>query len=153
MNKPPYGFTIEYTVPMRAIGKARPRFTRWGCTYTPEKTKKAEEIIRDFALDAMLDYRLEPIVLIDSKALAVSIEFAFSPPKSWSKKKKKEAIETTAPCTCKPDIDNLAKLVCDAMIRAVYTDDRLISEMHLCKFYAETDYIKICVWEVGDVLR
>lgn len=148
MNKPPYGFTIEYTVPMRAIGKARPRFTRWGCTYTPEKTKKAEEKVAEFATVVM-----QGLNRLETEAVAVSLDFAFAPPKSWSKKKRREAIETKAPRVGKPDLDNLEKLVCDAMNKIVYRDDGQITESHKYKFFAETDYIKIRVWEVGDGKR
>ena len=38
--------TIKFTVPGVPVGKGRPRFTRGGHAYTPEKTAAFEEKVR-----------------------------------------------------------------------------------------------------------
>lgn len=143
MNSDAYGFKVEFTVPIRPVGKARPRFTRFGHAYTPTTTRSAEAMVAAYAASAMQGRERA-----EQQALAISLEFVFSPPESWSKKKKAEAIKSCAARCGKPDIDNLEKLVCDALNEIVYADDKQITEIHACKYYGESDEIKICVWEV-----
>ena len=37
---------LRFTVPGKPVGKARPRFTRRGFAYTPEKTVRYEAAVR-----------------------------------------------------------------------------------------------------------
>ena len=39
-----YGFMVDFTVPIRPVGKGRPRFTRNGHPYAPVDTKNAIRI-------------------------------------------------------------------------------------------------------------
>lgn len=142
-NADAYGFKVEFTVPMRPLGKGRPRFTRRGRAYTPKKTRAAERYVAIFAKEAMREHNRA-----ESQPLAVELECVFAPPASWSKKKREEAIRLCMPRTGKPDIDNLEKLVCDAMNGIVYADDKLITEMRAVKFYGESDEVRVSVREI-----
>lgn len=138
-----YGFRVEFTVPIRPVGKARPRFTRFGHTYTPDTTRAAEHHVALYATAMM-----QGIKRAETQPLAVDLEFVFEPPKSWSKKRKREAIRQFLPRKEKPDIDNLEKLVCDAMNGIVYADDNQITELRAVKYYGERDEIKVFVREI-----
>lgn len=143
MNSDAYGFKVEFTVPIRPVGKARPRFTRFGHAYTPDTTRAAEHHVAFYATAMMQGHKRA-----ESQPLAVDLEFVFAPPASWSKKKREEAIRFCKPRKEKPDIDNLGKLVCDALNGIVYADDNQITELRAVKYYGEHDEIKVCVREI-----
>lgn len=138
-----YGFMVDFEVPMRPVGKGRPRFTRNGHPYTPVATKNAEKVIATYAREAM-----EGRTRADDVPLALDVEFIFEPPKSWSKKKREEAVAFQLSRRAKPDCDNLEKLCADAMKGIVYADDNQIVETHACKYYGPKNAIRINVREV-----
>ena len=127
-----FGFVID-GVP---TAKGRPRFTSVGGfarTYTPAKTKNAEGMIEWLAINAM---KKNQNTLI-TEPLIIFIEFRMPIPKSFSKAK-------TLSCQCgetvptvKPDADNLAKTVLDAMNKTVYKDDSQIVDLIIRKRYAD----------------
>jgi len=127
-----FGFVID-GVP---TAKGRPRFTSVGGfarTYTPAKTKNAEGMIEWLAINAMKQNQNTLI----TEPLVVFIEFRMPIPKSFSKAK-------TLSCQCgetvptvKPDADNLAKTVLDAMNKTVYRDDSQIVDLVVRKRYAD----------------
>ena len=127
-----FGFVIE-GVP---TAKGRPRFTSVGGfarTYTPAKTKNAEGMIEWSAVNAM---KQNGNTLI-TEPLIVFIEFRMPIPKSFSKSKvlRCQCGETVP--TVKPDADNLAKTVLDAMNKTVYKDDSQIVDLIVRKRYAD----------------
>lgn len=63
--------------------------------------------------------------------------FYIEMPKSWSKKKRAEMLGK--PHTSKPDFDNLAKAVCDALL----AEDSVIWRCLVEKYWAETSSITI----------
>lgn len=142
MNSQAYGFKVEFSVPMRPVGKGRPRFTRFGHAYTPTTTSSAEALFRTYAIAAMRD------IVPTDKPVAVALDFIFVPPKSMSKKRRSETIIRNLPMTKKPDIDNAMKLALDAMNGHVFVDDKQVSEIKAAKFYGSRDEIRVCVWEV-----
>ena len=137
-------FMVMYTVYGEAIGKQRPRFVRRGnhvSTYTPEKTKTYEDEIRYMARAAMgASPPLETPVTV---AIYIRVEI----PKSFSKQKRKDALEGILKPTKKPDIDNIAKCFLDGMNGIVYQDDKQVINLHVTKVYAETPAVEIMVKE------
>ena len=113
------------------IGKGRPRFTRMGRVYTPEKTRKYEMRLAAVASDYMVSHGLE----VTSKPCSVLIKAQFEIPKSWTKAKK-EAARNHEVYPGKPDIDNLAKVL-DAFNEIVWNDDSQVHELRAFKIYAE----------------
>ena len=77
--------------------------------------------------------RLEGIAINDKS----SITFALPMPKSWSKKKKAEM--DGQPHRQKPDIDNLAK----ALMDAIFPDDSILSTLACRKIWSESGYIEV----------
>ena len=136
------GFMVDFEVPIRPVGKGRPRFTKNGHPYTPVATQNAEKTIAIYAKRAMRGR-----APAESVSLALDVEFVFEPPKSWSQKKRTEAIEYRQPRQAKPDCDNLEKLCADAMNGIVYADDCQLVETHACKYYGEKNAIRINVRE------
>lgn len=137
-------FSINFLVLGPPVGKQRPRFRRIGNfvqTYTASKTKTYEDLVREQARKAMGDENpLETPVV-------VCIYIRMSVPKSYSKQRTKDCLEGIEKPTKKPDIDNVAKAVTDAMNEIVYKDDAQIVSMHITKVYAITPAVEVLVSE------
>ena len=123
-----------FTVPIKPAGKARPRVTRRG-TFTPNKTVRIEESIRLFAASS-------GVRLIDGP-VSLTVDCLFEPPRSWSKKRRQEAIEGACNHIGKPDADNVAKLVGDALNGIAYKDDSQVAELIVRKAYDAENRIEI----------
>jgi len=127
-----FGFVIDGA----PTAKGRPRFTSVGGfarTYTPAKTKNAEGMIEWLAINAMKQNQNTLI----TEPLVVFIEFRMPIPKSFSKTKILGCQCGSVVPTVKPDLDNLAKTVLDAMNKTVYKDDSQIVDLVVRKRYAD----------------
>lgn len=131
----------EVTVSGKIRGKGRPRFARNGVIYTPTETKLYERLIRDKFIESYGEVRTE-------NKVEVMIAASFNIPKSWSKRKKSEAVNKYAPV--KPDIDNIVKIVLDSLNGVAYADDKQVVRILAEKIYREDEEnIKIIVREIG----
>ena len=74
----------------------------------------------------------------------MSIRFEFQVPKSYSKKKRSEALEGILRPTSK-DTDNLVKGVTDALNGVAWKDDRTICMLHAEKKFSEVNRITIII--------
>ena len=137
-------FMLTYIVYGEPVGKGRPRFARRGAfvsTYTPEKTKTYEDEIRMMARAAM--GASEPL----DTPVTVAIYIRVGIPASYSKQKRKDALEGIIKPTKKPDLDNIAKCFLDGMNDIVYLDDKQVINLHVTKVYAETPAVEVMVKE------
>ena len=121
---------IQFTVPGEPQGKARPRVTRNG-TFTPKKTRDYENKVQQAYREQCGD------MFCDSSALIVTIAAHFQPPKSVSRRKRAAMIAGMIQPKCKPDADNIAKAICDALNGIAYRDDAQITCLIVEKQYAE----------------
>tara|TARA_R110000822_G_scaffold11505_9_gene42033 strand:- start:100 stop:549 length:450 start_codon:yes stop_codon:yes gene_type:complete len=124
------------------VGKGRPRFVRSsGHAYTPDNTRNYESNLRRQAIMAMeLNYqkRLSGPVLLNV--------VAYCPiPKSWSNKKKVQASIGLLLPTTKPDVDNLLKIVGDALNGIIYDDDKQITMASIRKEYSDDPRLAVFV--------
>lgn len=120
-------FTI--TIPGDPNGKARARVTRKGFAYTPAKTRNAEVFIKMIAAEEMAGRTpMDGPVSLTMRAVMV-------PAKSWSKKKQAAALTGEIRPTKKPDVDNILKLVKDALNGIVYGDDAQVVRVEAEKVY------------------
>ena len=137
-------FIVMYTVYGEPVGKGRPRFARRGnfvSTYSPQKTKTYEDEIRMMAKAAMGSSE----VLETPATVAIYIRVGI--PTSFSKQKRKDALEGILKPTKKPDADNILKCFLDAMNGIVYLDDKQVVNIHLTKLYAEIPAVEVMVKE------
>lgn len=122
------------------VGKARPRMnTRTVKAYTPTNTKNYEYFLRQWFIREYPNFK--PL----ENRVKVSITAYFEIPKSTSKKKEAEMLAENISPTKKPDIDNIIKIVLDAMNKFAFKDDTQVTKIKVEKKYAETPkiYIKI----------
>ena len=104
-------------------GKARPRKGKHGF-YTPNDTKKYEESIK------------REYIKQCNKKLDGPVEFILYIYKTKAKFTKKEKAlieEDKCWCITKPDADNVAKLVLDALNKTAYDDDNQVVKITLLK--------------------
>lgn len=113
------------------VAFARTRIGPRGHLFTPSLQRNATAAMRLAAEGAM---REAGATMLD-EPLAMDLLAEFLPPASWSKKKQGEALLGIRRPGKKPDIDNLVKLVGDAMTGIVFRDDCLIVELYVRKIY------------------
>ena len=128
---------IELWIPGEPVPKGRPRMTKSGHVYTPERTKTFEGIVRTAFYEKYPGF--DPI----RKPIRLTISFGFAIPKSWSKKKKEYAAKYIVWKDNGADLDNLEKSVIDALNKVAWYDDSLIVSKSTMKWYAEKPYISI----------
>ena len=110
------------------IGKGRPRFTRSGHVFTPKKTKDFEIELGIIARQTLEAAGLDLITV----GLTVEIQAYFTVPKSWTRKKKSQALSGEI-FKKNPDIDNIAKIVLDGLNGIIFADDSQVHSLTIKK--------------------
>lgn len=130
----------EFEVPGKITGKARPRVnTITGRAYTPSNTKDYEMLIKQYFKVKYPHYET-----LEGR-IKVEIIAYFAIPKATNKSQQKEMIENNISPTKKPDIDNIIKIILDALNKMAFKDDSQITRLEIEKVYAEEEkiYVKI----------
>lgn len=118
-------------------GKARPRFTKGGRAYTPAKTRRYEEAVREAA---QLAAQAQGFIKHDKGTpLRASVTAWFPVPASWPKKKRAAALSGALYPAVKPDADNIAKAVLDALNGIAFHDDKQVVSCTVSKRYTFRD--------------
>ena len=119
---------VKFIIPGPAQAKQRPRVNRnTGRIYTPGATSKYEKLVKE-------SYGDNPC--FEDQFISIKIVFKFGVPKSYSKKKRAEALEGNLRPT-KADIDNYIKSVLDGLNKVAFLDDRYIYSITAEKIFAE----------------
>ena len=138
---------IYFVVPGDPRGKGRPRAktakSKTGKSfvhmYTDEKTVSYETIVALSANKAMAGKE------IIKGAVCVNLDMFLPIPKSWSKKKQKQAADGLIYPTVKPDIDNVEKAIFDAINNIVWCDDVQVVFVKKMKKYSSVPCVKVTV--------
>ena len=133
--------SFEFEVIGDIKGKARPRINTYTCTaYTPGNTKDYEMLIKQYFKIKYPKY--EPI---QDGRVSVKIVAYFKIPKGTNKKNTESMLNGSISPTKKPDIDNIIKIILDALNKMAFNDDNQISKMEVEKIYGQEEkvYIKI----------
>ena len=120
---------IKFEVLGKPVAKARPRMTRQGFAYTPQKTVNYENLVR-YTFQSEFPSHEQFLGLIEANITCI-----FDIPKSYSKKKTKELLETHNNYNHKPDLDNIAKIILDSLNGIAYKDDSQVTILHINKEY------------------
>ncbi len=126
---------IKLIVPGEPVAKGRPRVTKWG-TYTPEKTKNYETLVKEL-------YFVEHGQTLLEGQLKIEVGAYFRIPKSTSKKKKEQMIRGIIRPVKRPDWDNVGKIVTDALNGIAYDDDSQIVSATVEKYYSEEPRVEV----------
>ena len=137
-------FMVTFKVDANPVGKQRARYVKrrnFVQTYTPEKTRTYETLIKDSAIEAM--GASEPLETPVSLYLYIRVPI----PKSCTKKRLEAIANGLEKPTKKPDASNILKSVEDGMNGVVYHDDSQIINIHVSKVYSSLPGVDICVKE------
>lgn len=137
-------FMTTFTIEGEPRGKGRPRFRNTGKfvqTYTDAKTKNYESLVMDAASNAM--GTTEPLETPVSVYLYIRLPI----PKSYPKKRQEACLSGSELPSKKPDIDNIAKSVCDGMNGIVFKDDCQIVQINAKKVYSSVAGVDVMVRE------
>ena len=136
---------VTFEVSGPAVAKGRPRMTGKGVAYTPAKTRAYEAHVRLAAQQAMgARSPFEgPVVVEVTAVLPV--------PKSWSRKKREDALSGATRPVTRPDVDNYAKAAIDAVNEIVFRDDSQVTELVTRKLYGDRPRleVKVTPWACG----
>lgn len=141
--------TCDFEIEGKPVGKGRPRFKRMGNfvqTYTPTATADYEKLVR-------LRFQNAGGVITD-KPVKVEVVALFAPPKSTRKRDRIEMLANRILPVKKPDCDNIAKIVLDALNKIAYKDDAQVAELSVKKRYAAAAKVFVHIEEIdtrGDV--
>ena len=129
----------KFTVYGTPVAKARARKGSRGNWYTPQKTVDYEQLVID---SYNLKYRKENLM---QGAIEMNLKIYMKIPKSYSKKKKKEAL--TLPHLKKPDADNIIKSIADSLNGVAYKDDNQVFKGSWEKWYSEKPRVEVIIKE------
>jgi Holliday junction resolvase RusA-like endonuclease len=137
-------FMVTFKVDGDPVGKQRARYSKRGNfvqTYTPDKTRNYESLIKEAAIEAMGSS--EPLQTPVTLYLYIRAPI----PKSSTKKRLEAISKGLEKPIKKPDASNVLKSVEDAMNGVVYKDDSQIVNIHVSKVYSSQSGIDVCVKE------
>lgn len=110
------------------MGKQRPRLGK-GFTYTPKETVNYETLVKEIYITNKLPYMAGPIW--------ADIIIKYDIPKSTSKKQRELMLQDIIKPTKKPDIDNILKIIFDALNGIAYKDDTQLYRVTCTKMFSE----------------
>lgn len=132
---------ICFSVPGEPVGKGRVRVTHGNgvaIAYTPEDTVIYENLVKLMYTQAARGKRFDG--LVDAEIYA-----HYGIPKS-APKKKREAM-AGSPCAKKPDADNVAKAVLDALNKIAFHDDSAVVSLYVEKQWSECPHVHVILKE------
>lgn len=133
------------------MGQPRPRFTSiQGHTraYEPVKAKEYKSYARLKCVQALKDEGVDMPVPVAGTGYRIDIVAFKEPPKSFSRKKAIMALKGELVPVTKPDLDNVAKIVLDALNGVMWRDDSEVTALSVHKVYGERSTVKVSVsWQ------
>ena len=136
---------IEFIVWGEPQGKERPRMTRSGHAYTPQKTRTYEaEVVSSFRRDCPGFVPWEKGV-----PLRVRIRAVYAMPQSASQTAKAKMLAGQKRPTKRPDLDNVEKIIWDSIRAMCFHDDSQIVEASCTKEYGKEPRVEVTVKEIS----
>lgn len=138
---------IEFTIPGEAVAQGRPRASvRKGKIQMrdPEKSKDFKSYVK------LLASQNRPKKLL-SGPLAVELRVFKPILKGFTLKEKEDAKNGIKRPITKPDLDNHAKGVLDAMNKIIYNDDAQIVDLVVSKFYSDSPRVEVFIKELSEI--
>lgn len=137
--------SVTFHVPGKPQGKARARTVHnknigHSVSYTPEKDLLYENLIKAMYINAAKGTKFDKEIPV-----ALRIVARFEPPKSASKKKTQQMLAGEIPVLKKPDMDNIVKVVADALNGVAYRDDTQIVFVAAKKTYSAEEGLDVIV--------
>jgi len=128
---------VRFVVRGEPIPKGRPRVTKTGHAYTPQRTVVYEKLVRHSYIAQCGAFRFP-----DGSPIEITINGYFPVPKSVSKRRaaKMQAGEYK---TTRPDLDNIIKSITDGLNGLAFKDDSQICVINATKRYSRYPYTTV----------
>lgn len=149
MTESKKGNVLVFSVPGEAKGQGRPRTTIRGghaTVYERAEDKSYKGLIQMYAMKEMEKKGLHSPITPDEQGFTVRICVVRTPPKSFSKKKRKLADEGSICPLTKPDLDNIAKIYLDAMNQVVWRDDSEVQTLEVSKVFGDVPHVLVMMF-------
>lgn len=140
---------LTFTVDGEPQGKARPVFSTANGrirAITPKQTVRYENRVKWAYKKSCGAQRFE-----DSASLKVKITAYYGIAQSKSNSKKEKMRANIILPTKKPDCDNVAKSVLDALNRLAYKDDAQVAELTVLKRYSDNPRVEVVIQNSEDI--
>ena len=135
--------SVIFFIPGKPKGKGRPRFAN-GRVYTDDQTKAYEARIAAGYRRIAGKYRFP-----DDVFLRVRVQQQMPVPQSARKSKKEAMLEGRVFPSAKPDLDNVVKVVLDALNGVAYKDDARVVGLYSQKVYSENPGVLVEISRMG----
>ena len=138
---------MEIVIYGEPIPQGRPRFTKQGHAYDPQRSQNYKQLVRFWVTQHL---KKIPHWKPYENALCVDLTFHMGVPISLSKKKRIQAIQgEIRPTVRNGDIDNMVKAILDAGNNLLWVDDCIITDLIARKRYTgELARVEIKITEV-----
>lgn len=124
---------MEIVIYGEPIPQGRPRFTKTGHTYDPERSRTYKQLVRFWVTQYL---KKIPGWKPFENPLCVDLTFYMGIPSSWTKQKRIGAsVGQIRPIARNGDIDNLCKGVLDSCNGLLWVDDCIITDLSARKRY------------------
>lgn len=140
---------VQFTVQGAPCGKARARTVRSAATgrtvsYTPEKTAAYEDLVRaEYLAQCKNEY------LGEKTEIDVTIDAYYKIPERVNNWQRAQMERDMARPTKKPDCDNIAKIILDALNGIAYRDDAQVVTLRVGKRYSLEPRVEVRLEVVG----
>ena len=133
---------MMFVVPGEPTGKGRPRVVRAGIrsmAFTPEKTALYENLVK-------LEYQRQSCgEVFGGRSIRMDIKAYYAVAKSDGKRIRASKLAGEIRPMKKPDIDNVLKIIADALNGIAYDDDSQIVSANIEKYYDECPRVEISI--------
>lgn len=136
---------ISFFVPGKPQGKARPRFTKDGHAYTPRDTVEYQGLIAAKYWEALTKSGQSLTTEAKAAHIEIEIQAGFPVAASDSKKTQLQKLSGRIRPKTKPDLDNVAKAVLDALNDFAYCDDSQVIRLTVSKRYSDIPGLLVTV--------
>lgn len=136
---------INFKIPGKVKAKQSFKIGKNGFKYTPADVKEYSNWVRLCFIDKYPNWNIKEF---ENKPLKSIIDVYMSMPTSFSKVKTKQALSGEIRPLTKPDADNIAKNINDALNGIVYPDDKQIACLQVNKFYSVFDMVRVTITDI-----
>ena len=133
---------VQFEIQGKVKAKQSVKFTNNGIKYTPSDIKEYANWVRLCFMSKFPAWNIQNFADIPLKTI---IDVYMPIPKSFSKKKYEQALKGEIRPIVKPDCDNIAKNINDALNGIVYPDDKQIISLTVNKFYSDKEFVLVTI--------